>query len=191
MKNKIKTCLAVIACEVFFCGIIFAQELDSVLPKPGEFKRITQEEFALELVKGIRVENYLPTSALKSDCVDLLERFGIAPLKGWKNKEFLTQEDYLVVMGKMRGKEGLINQRAIAVERKNHEIINQKWREAFQKRANWPSLNELLSDKEFFPDGPPQSPYGLKYEDRNSDHVLDEPFLPVAILIKLHDSSNP
>lgn len=156
----------------------FAQKLE---------ERLTQEEFAVEVVKNLRLEGILPTAALARDCIDLLERIGIAPLGGWDSKSDLTQEDYLVVIAKAHGKETMLHQRAMAVEEKNIAVINQKWQEAYEKTGNWIPLQELLGDKNYFPEGPLSSPYKLEYEDRNGDHKVDSHFLPIVSLMKLRE----
>lgn len=156
----------------------FAQEMS---------ERLTQEEFAVELVKSMKLQSALPTAALASDCVDILERIGIAPLNGWKNKELITEEEYMVVMAKAHGKEAMLHDRAVAIEQKNIEVIDKKWQESYDKNGHWVSLNELLNDKNYFPEGPIKSPYGLAYEDKNGDHKVDAHTLTVADLIKLRE----
>lgn len=151
-------------------------------------ERMTQEQFAVELVKNMGLQKRLPTAALPGDCVDLLASFAIEPLKGWRNKEYLIQEDYLVVMAKVHGKEGLIHKRAIVVEEKNIEVINRKWQESYQATQKWVSLNDLLNDKNYFPSGPPRSPYGIAYKDENNDHRVDPHFLPIINLIQIRES---
>ena len=154
---------------------IFAEEI-------GE--RLTQEQFAVELVKAVKLSSFLPTAALPSDCVSFLERLGIAPFGGWKNKALMTQEDYLVVMAKIHGKEGLVFEKAALVEEKNIAIINQKWQEAYDKSGRWMPLVELLRDKTYFPQGALESPYKLSYEDKNNDHKVDPHFYPAAFFVK-------
>ena len=153
-----------------------------------ESEVLTQEQFAVELVKMMNLEGSLPTAALPSDCVDFLERIGISPLRGWNNKALLSQEEYLVILAKAHGKEVVLHERALSVENKNVEVINKKWQEAFDKTGNWPTLDGLLMDRNYFPDGPLKSPYGLKYEDKNKDHKVDPHELPVVSLIRLRES---
>ncbi len=148
---------------------------------------LTHEEFAVELVKNLHLDGQLPTAALAGDCIDLLERIGIAPLSGWEPKANLSEEDYLVVIAKAHGKEDLLHKRAMAVEEKNVDIINKKWQESYDKTGRWVSLDELLKDKSYFPDGDPQSPYKLEYEDRNNDHKADPHFLPIVSLMKFRE----
>lgn len=148
-------------------------------------ERITQEEFAVELIKNMRMHGWLPTSALAGDCVEVLKRLGISPLKGWDNKALLEQEDYLVILAKLNGKERMVHKRAVAVEEKNTEAINKKWQESYDATGKWVPLDELLKDTRYFPNGPPESPYGLEYQDQNGDHKVDKHFLPAVGLMKL------
>ena len=154
---------------------------------PQMSERLIQEEFAVELVKMMHLDHLLPTAALASDCVSLLERIGISPMQGWKNKALLTQEEYLVVLAKTYGREGILHKRAVAVEEKNIEVINTHWQSSYDKNGRWVLLAELLSDKEYFPQGPPKSPYGHGYKDDNNDHKVDRKFLPTVGLMKLRD----
>src|SRR3989338_6830478 len=154
---------------------------------PEMSERLTQEEFAVELVNMMHVQHLLPMAALGSDCVSLLERIGISPMQGWNNKALLTQEEYLVVLAKTYGRGSVLHKRAAAVEEKNMEIINQHWQASNDKTGRWVSLAELLNDKEYFPQGAPKSPYGHEYKDGNSDHKVDRKFLPTVGLMKLRD----
>ena len=178
-KSTVVIALTFLSISLMAAGPVLAQE-------PG--KRLTQEEFAVDLVRAMKLEGSLPIAVLASDCVNLLERIGIAPLSGWDNKALLTHEDYLVIMAKAHGKESMLHQRAVAVEEKNIEIINTKWQESYDRLGRWMPLSELLSDKDYFPEGALRSPYGLKYEDRNSDHKVDPHFLPVVSLMRLRES---
>ena len=153
-----------------------------------EEKPLTQEQFAVELVKAMKLQNLLPKAPLPRDAVKLLDHLGIAPMTGWKNKELLGREDYLVIIGKAQGKENLVHQRALEVEEKNIEIINAKWQQAFDEEKKWPSLSELLKSEKFFPKGAPKSPYGIKYRDTNGDHKIDPYFSPIASLIEIRES---
>src|SRR3989338_10820322 len=101
----------------FFSMNLFAQE---AMQEVGE--RLTQEQFAVELVKAVKLDSSLPMAALPSDCVKFLERLGVTPFGGWKDKALMTQEDYLVVMAKVHGKEGLVFEKAAEVEEKNLRI---------------------------------------------------------------------
>src|SRR3989338_9378125 len=97
--KRILTFILTIIVAIFTAGNVLAQALS---------ERLTQEEFAVELVKNLKLEGVLPTAALPGDCVNLLERLGVAPLTGWKNKSFLSREDYLVIIAKTQGKEAMV-----------------------------------------------------------------------------------
>jgi len=172
----------IILCAIFgllyFAPTVKAEELEETL---------TQEQFAVEIVRNMNLEGALPTAALPSDCVDMLERMGISPLNGWNNKALLAQEDYLVVLTKAHGRETLLHERAMAVEKKNVEIIDRKWQESYEKTGRWVSLDDLLHDKNYFPDGALKSPYDLKYEDKNGDHKVDLHRVPVVGLIRFRE----
>ena len=111
-----KKIILIIGLVIICSSTVFAQE-----------QRLTQEEFACETVEIMKIEYLLPVAALASDCVDVLEDLGISPLKGWRRKEFLSREDYFVLVGKAQGKEGLVHKRAYDVEIKNIEFIDKKW----------------------------------------------------------------
>ena len=182
MMTRRSITVLVMVTAVFICAKpLWAQE-EQVPQEP-----LTHEEFAIELVKNLHLEGQLPTAALAGDCIDLLERIGIAPLSGWEPKANLSEEDYLVVIAKAHGKEDLLHKRAMAVEEKNIDVINKKWQESYDNTGRWVSLDELLADKNYFPDGALQSPYKLEYEDRNNDHKVDPHFLPIVSLMKLRE----
>ncbi len=165
-----------------FSADVFAQDVEEDL---GE--RITQEEFAVELCLSMNMSGWLPTAALSRDCVELLESMGIAPLTGWNNKAFLSQEDYLTILAKVHGKETMLHDRARAVEEKNIEVINEKWHQTYQEKGRWVPLEELLNDPVYFPKGAPLSPYGVTYRDQDDNHKVDPLFLPAAYLIEFRE----
>ncbi|MBM3251987.1 MAG: hypothetical protein FJZ11_04310 [Candidatus Omnitrophica bacterium] len=140
-----------------------------------EDKAVTQEQFAVELVKNMNLQDQLPVAALPSDCVALLESIGISPLNGWNRKALLTEDDYTVIIAKAVGKENLVDQKAALVCHKRIEIIDERW----QENPNL-TLEELLHNKDIFPNGSPQCPYGLKYQDKNNDHKVDQHYHPVV-----------
>lgn len=148
-------------------------------------ERITQEEFAVELVKSMKLEGSLPLAALASDCIDLLQRLGVSPLEGWQPKNYLTKEDYLVLLGKAHGKEDKVHELGEMVELENVRVINEKWQESYQQLGRWLTIEELLNSDTYFPDGPPKSPYGNTYQDEDGDHKVDETYLPAVGLMKL------
>jgi hypothetical protein len=185
---------------IFFFGLSFSAEAqiidretfdleggEAVGEKDLEDQPLTQEEFATELVDIMQLEELLPVAALPSDYTHLLDRLGVAPLNGWDNKAFLTREDYLVIIGKAQGKEGVVHRRAVAIEQKNIDAINQKWQQAYDQTGSWPSLSELLNNPAYFPHGAPKSPYGITYKDVNGNHQVDPIFLPAADLMELRE----
>ena len=186
MKTKKLKILAV-GLGILLLGANFSFAQEAGVAGSIEERRVTQEQFAVGLVRNMKLEGWLPTAALPGDCVDLLENLGIAPLKGWDKKASLKQEDYLVIMEKAYGKEGVVYKRAAAVEEKSIEVINQKWQESHGATGHWVALKDLLNDRTYFPNGAPQSPFGLKYEDRNEDHKVDPHFLPIISLVNLSE----
>jgi hypothetical protein len=138
-------------------------------------RTLTQEEFAVQLVKNMKLDSWLPIAALPSDCVTLLESLGISPLKGWNRKALLTDDDFTVIIAKSVGKERLVHIKAAEVCHRNIEIINERWR----KNPDL-TLEELLNNEDIFPNGSPQCPYGLKYQDTDSNHKVDQHYHPIA-----------
>ena len=179
MKKIVTALLLSVVCFLGNDPLIFAQ------PALSDENPLTQEQFAVELVKLLKIENLLPPAALPGDCAGLLGSFGIAPLKGWDNKSLLKQEDYLVLIGIVQGKEQMLHQRAVEAEEANIAILNKQWEKAKEDSGRWLSLDELLNSKEYFPNGAPQSPYGIKYSDRNNDHKIDAFQIPVAKLVDI------
>lgn len=163
----------------------WAQERTEQTQAAVEDQPLGQDEFAVELIRLMDLEEFLPKAAVKQDCVDVLEQFGIAPLKGWQPHEFLREEDYLVLIAKASGKESVVYQRAWQVEQKNVEIIHERWQIAFEEKGEWPPLEVLLEDSHYFPNGVPPSPFGRAYTDRNRDHQIDSYFPPVLGLDRL------
>jgi len=175
MKNKILV-LTIICLSLLSGATCFAQ---------GFEERVTQEEFAADLVKKMKLDNWLPTAALASDCVNLLEKLGISPLKGWDKKAYLTEEDYLVVLTKAYGKEGDVHENAVMVEGRMKDEINDKWQKSYDDLGHWLLIDELMSNEKYFPEGPLNSPYGNKFEDLDGDHLVDQDDPAVVGLMKL------
>lgn len=169
----------------FIFIIIFLISAAHAFAQSFEDKQITQEEFACELVRTMNLQSWLPLSALPRDCLSVLEQFGISPIKGWDNNAYLTKEDYLVILSKAHGKEILLYETADSIEKKNIALINSKWQQAYEKEGSWPSLESLLNNSVYFPNGTPKSPYGHSYEDANNDHLVDQRFLPFLSLMEL------
>ena len=174
MKKYIKI-IILVACFIFTCSVLYAQ---------GEDEKLTQEQFAVILVNNMQLRSYLSIAPLPSDSISLLEGLGISPLKGWERKEYLTEEDYMVVMGKAKGKEEIIHREATEICQQNIELINRKWKAYFKKYKVWPTLKALLNNTEFFPEGPPLCPYGLRYKDKNNDKAVDIHYHPISNLTR-------
>ncbi|MFH1656001.1 MAG: hypothetical protein ABH954_05280 [Candidatus Omnitrophota bacterium] len=136
---------------------------------------LTQEKFAVELVKNMGLQKQLPVAALPSDCVALLESLGIAPLKGWDRKALITEDDYTVILAKALGKEDVVHIKAAQICHSKVEIINERWKE-----NNNLTLVEFLKNENIFPESSPQCPYGLKYEDKDGDNNVDHHYHPVV-----------
>ncbi|RKY03496.1 hypothetical protein DRP77_06000 [Candidatus Poribacteria bacterium] len=55
----------------------------------------------------------------------------------------------------------------------NIALINTVWELDYIKNGEWRDLDDLLNDKNYFPDGPPKCPFGDPYEDKDGDHRVD------------------
>ncbi len=152
MRRKV-ICLVLVTGVVLslLCNLAFAQQA----------KAFTQELFAVELVKNMKLQDHLPIAALASDCVDLLDNLGISPLKGWDRNALLTEEDYTVIIAKAVGKEGVVYAKSVEICKKNVELINKHWQEHSDL-----TLSALFDNKDIFPAGRPECPYGLAYKQK-------------------------
>ena len=173
---KLKYFIMIFAFVVLLTNSCFAQNY-------GE--RITQEDFAVDLVKAMDLEGWLPDAALASDCADLLERLGISPLTGWEKGAYLSHEDYLVLLNKAYGKEEVVHEKATLVQHKMIQEIDHKWQISYDDLGQWLSLDELFNNKKYFPHGPLVSPYGINFQDANGNHKIDKSQPAVVSLIKL------
>ena len=135
---------------------------------------MTQEEFAVELVKNMGLEDQLPIAALPKDCVDLLESMGITPLKGWDRKALLKDDDFTVLIAKAVGKENVVHVKASELCHKNIDVINCRWEDFPDLK-----LEELLQSEDLFPIAIPECPYGLKYIDEDNNHDVDQHYHPI------------
>lgn len=63
----------------------------------------------------------------------------------------------------------------ISVCKRNVDIINAQIEIYFGTTGQWPqNLNQFLGDTDQFPDGPPECPFGTRYEySRQTHHVSD------------------
>jgi len=136
-------------------------------------KKMTEGEFAVKLVKMMKLQRLLPPAPLAEDCIRVLEQFGIAPLTGWNANRELTKENYAVVIAMASGKEGVVGEKAQEACDKNVDIINQRWQLKYNATNRWPALDELFKDTALFPKGRPVCPYRARYEDKDGDHKVD------------------
>jgi competence protein ComGC len=63
----------------------------------------------------------------------------------------------------------------INTDMNNIDIINTQWEAKKLETGEYGSLNQLLDDEEYFPDGAPVSPFGTEYKDKDGDHRVDPP----------------
>jgi hypothetical protein len=158
MKLKyylVSFCL-ICALELLFLPMLYSQD--------EEFGKITEGEFAVRLVKMMRLERSLPSAPLQADYVDLLEMIGLSPLIGWDQDRLLTRDNYAIIIAMAAGKEKLVWEKAQEVCDHNVEAINNRWelKRDLDRRPSV-SLKEILEDKTYFPAGPPKCPYGRPY----------------------------
>ena len=149
----------------------------------AEGERLTQGEFAVSLLKNMKLDDQLPLAPLSEDAVSILEGLGICPLSGWDKNAYLSEDDYTVILAKAVGKEKVVFTKATEVCQKTSEIISNRWHNKYQATGRFERLAQFLSDKNYFPQKP-QCPYGLPYKDENNDHQVDahyHPFAPSAI----------
>ncbi len=57
----------------------------------------------------------------------------------------------------------------------NVRVLNSQIELYFQNEDNWPNnFNDLTDDPNYFPDGPPECPFGDSYTIHGSQHRIDE-----------------
>jgi hypothetical protein len=155
---------------IFLSALSFSQQM----PTAKEGKKLTQAEFAKNLCRTMKLGRSLPLAPVDKDYFDALEGFGIAPLTGWKSAKDLTEEDYVVVMAFAAGEGKLVVDTAKEACDRYAEIITKKWKLYHDIEGRWPTLEELTSDKNYFPYGPPVCPYRKAYKDKNNDHIIEK-----------------
>ncbi len=87
--------------------------LATVIPtfaSAAEWPQVRQGEYARSVVKALKLEAELPLANNEKDCIALLESYGISPLKGWDNQAFLSKDDYISVVLKIRGEEKYLHE---------------------------------------------------------------------------------
>lgn len=130
---------------------------------------MTEGQFSMQLVKLMKLERLLPPAPSVYDHVSLLEQFGIAPLGGWKPKQNLSREDYVVILAFAAGKEKVVYEKAQEACDRNIEVINARWDLKRELEGKPVTLEELYKDSVYFPKGAPVCPYRKVYRDKNGD----------------------
>lgn len=156
--------------------------IDSLFAQEG---RITQKEFAVQLVREMGFDYLLPLAPDSLDCIELLENLGISPMRGWSPNEYLTDDAYTVIIAKAVGKESVVHEQAVWVCENNIEVINKRWQDSFKKQGKWINLEDLLKNSDYFSEGLPKCPFGITYEDKDNDHKVDTHYHPTSFLVKL------
>jgi len=170
------------------------------VPTVEEIKRnkVRQGRFAQFLVRNLGLVYLLPLSASELDCTRLLNRIGISPLKGWDRQAPLTHDDYVVVMGKIGGREKDVHNVSQEVCDRIVKIINLEWGIYYTKHNQYPVLETFLKDNKVFPNNKPICPYGVPYilgegqpQILSHNHIIKTPLkyylFEERTLIKLFD----
>lgn len=149
----------------------YAAAYDKQLPQPRQTieeerlsRRVRQGLFARQLIKTLELEKSLPATATEEDCIRLLTRMGISPLKGWSRFAPLTQDDYAVIVGKAIGKEYLVHEKAQEVCNDIVKLLNVEWALSFVENNRYPILEKLITNRSIFPGKEPRCPYGVPYK---------------------------
>lgn len=133
---------------------------------------ITEGEFAILFVQARGLEEELPSPPNIDDYILLLERYGLEPIDGWQVKRPLT-----------RGRLATILLQSMAIEHKiindseacflNVLRINQKWYSRFKWDKHWVELEKFLDSSTDFSQGRPRCPFGISYEDKDNNHLVE------------------
>ena len=138
-----------------------------------EESQITEGEFAVEIVAVMKLKRLLPPAATQEDCITLLEGLGVSPLMGWDPERILTDENRLVIINIAAGRENLVKERAREDCDNNVSLINTQWQLKYDLEKKWGTLEELLEDRVYFPEGPPVCLYGKKYISKDGEHKVE------------------
>lgn len=133
---------------------------------------ITQGEFAIQLVNVLNLQSYLPPAPLVNDYISILELFGISPLLGWRTREPLSEEDYIVVMSKLSGQEREVYKTGVEFCNKIVRTINEAWADQQSKDGQGESLDQLFADPRYFGGEVPQCPFGFHYRTRHKKNEV-------------------
>ncbi len=142
-----------------------------------ESKGITQGDLAIIIVRSAGLESELPIAPVKDDYITLLNSKGIRPLTGWDKNRMVVTGDFAAILVHALGLDIKLVSAQEACDRAI-ENINKMWELQSRLDGYRKNLDDLLQDRRFFPKGPPESPLGHKYVDRDKNYAVD----PVAIL---------
>ena len=158
---------------------VSAYEAEEYIPKEfiEESKDVTQGGLAVILTRCMGLESELPKAPIQDDYIKTLDKNGIRPLGGWDQKKLLTNGDFAVILVHALGLDNKLVSAEEAYDR-GREYIEKMWKIQYEQDGYRKSLENLLEDKRFFPKGPPESPFGYKYVDKDGDYAID----PIAIL---------
>jgi len=149
----------------------YASFYDNQLTKPRQTvdeirlsKKIRQGTFARQLVRSLGWQYRLPLTATEQQCMNLLDRLGISPLKGWDRFAPLTEDDYAVVMGLAQGEEHLVHSKAQEVCDRIVKDLNVQWALHFAQNRRYPILEKLITEKSAFDKERYSCPYGHPFK---------------------------
>ena len=138
----------------------------------NESKEMTEGELAVILVNSMGIESKLPIAPMSDDYISILDSDGIRPLSGWVAEKTLTTGVFAEIMACAIGvNTRLISPIEICNEERGH--IQKMWDAQYKQDGRHESLEKLLQDKRFFPNGPPMNPYGYEYTDKNGAYTVD------------------
>ncbi len=152
----------------------------------NEPRPIKQGNLAAILVTGMGLEARLPVAPSSADYTRLLDKEGVRPLGGWApNKELTTGDLAVILVYAIGADRKLASPEEIVTENLNY--IQNMWDIQYGRDGRWESLEKLLLDRRFFPDGPPADPYGYQYTDADGDYIIDAvPMTSVKIKDELY-----
>ncbi|MDO8525676.1 MAG: hypothetical protein Q7S07_04230 [Candidatus Omnitrophota bacterium] len=138
----------------------------------NESKNITQSDLAVILVHSMGSEPELPPAPMTKDFISALDKNGIRPLGGWDVNAMLTKGDFAVILVRAMGLDRkLVTAREacdIAVE-----AAQRKWEIQCRADGHYETLEKFLKDNRFFPNGPPENPFGHEYADIDGDYKIE------------------
>jgi hypothetical protein len=126
---------------------------------------IKEGEFAASFVSALGIGEELGEDAGAADYATLLEHYGIVPLEGWNLERPLTFGRLAILLARAKNiKPANTNNTQECFN--NIADINKEWFRRFQEEKQWVPLQDILAGK-------PKCPFGIEYEDKDSDHLID------------------